>query len=83
MKEKKIVLKKILSKSEKEYHRQWMKKHRSRKRKERIEKGLVTHGHCPLCGMFLRPQYEKYHKGCPYYDRMINARIHAKIQISK
>jgi hypothetical protein len=27
--------------------------------------------HCPVCTMLLDEEFEKYHKGCPYYEKFI------------
>jgi hypothetical protein len=44
--------------------RQQMRDYRERKAAEK----LLRNNQCPVCSMLLNKEYQRYHKGCPYYD---------------
>jgi hypothetical protein len=54
---------KIWSRHMKDYNARWMREYRARQRSARI----IASGHCPLCLILLRPEFEKFHQGCPWY----------------
>lgn len=50
-----------------------MQKYRARWKEEKF----LAQNRCPRCKMMLNPEYEKYHKGCPYYEEKL--KNHQKI----
>jgi hypothetical protein len=54
----------------KEYNKIWMRNFRAKKREER----MLKNNQCPVCGMIMRPENLKYHKGCPYYEKYLKDR---------
>lgn len=40
------------------------------KRKIEAKNKPVDPNRCPQCTMLLNPEFEKFHKGCPWYEKM-------------
>ncbi len=71
-------------------NRKWMREFRKRNAQSAEEKWL-TRGHCPRCTMLLLPEFEVFHRGCPYYEAYLRPSatlapmmtiIHTVIEIS-
>lgn len=54
------------------YRRNWMRMDRKRKRQDM----LIKDGKCPVCEMSLDTQFDIYHSGCIFFERLI---FHATI----
>lgn len=50
----------------KEYNRKWMRVYRARQREQHI----IKKGHCPICKILLKPEFEGFHHGCSYYQKI-------------
>jgi hypothetical protein len=57
-------------KEKREYNKLWMRRFRQKKR----EKRMLENNQCPVCGIFMTPENQKYHTTCPYYIQSIKNR---------
>lgn len=41
----------------------------------RIKNERIQKGKCPVCTIFLDPEFEKWHQGCSWYTENIQAKL--------